>query len=277
MLLASAILLLITLLAPPAQSATDTVFKTGATFDQFVASVERQSPRLVRAVNTVPPLRAAAAAGVELRIVSRASGARLLGEHRTKDGRTATPLVVLLRNGQDAGAWVERPIPLQEAFERMSSSPDAAALAANRQGWYDRDGDAQHLLRSWHWPNGPRNDDERPTLARDSVRVGGDRRLWLVSTVIAKPSGKYAGRSVSIPAFASTGRGAGAPADVTHPARTPWWLCQRGRPMARHDSVRKFSPARNHAGRSATVRLRGRRLAERRWRVDRRHQRTREH
>ena len=174
MFLGSALLLLMTLQGPPTQSANDTVFGSGVTFDTFVASVERQKDRWSRpgqaddlptqfverlrrvaaglrilivaedwcadSVNTVPSVaRLAAAAGVELRIVSRASGAKLLDKHRTKDGRTATPLVVLLRNGQDAGAWVERPIPLQEAFERMSISADAAALAANRQGWYDRD------------------------------------------------------------------------------------------------------------------------------------------
>lgn len=94
----------------------------------------------VDSVNTLPHLaRLADAAGVPLRIVDRTIGRAALEAHRTRDGRTATPLVVLLRAGGDAGAWVERPEPLQRAFREMATSASAAETFGDRQAWYDRD------------------------------------------------------------------------------------------------------------------------------------------
>jgi hypothetical protein len=60
--------------------------------------------------------------------------------HRTPDGRTATPTVVLLRNGRDVGAWVERPAELQEMFLSMSTNPESARRFSQRQSWYESDG-----------------------------------------------------------------------------------------------------------------------------------------
>ena len=51
-------------------------------------------------VNTVPyVVRLGALAGVETRIVDRTVGQVLMSRHRTPDGRTATPTVILLRDG----------------------------------------------------------------------------------------------------------------------------------------------------------------------------------
>jgi hypothetical protein len=94
----------------------------------------------VDSANTVPLLaRLAGAAGVDLRILHRQQAQSLLDAHRTRDGRTATPLVVMLRDGRDAGAWVERPAALRDAFARMLTSDAAAEIAAHRQAWYDAD------------------------------------------------------------------------------------------------------------------------------------------
>src|SRR4051794_39799172 len=91
-------------------------------------------------VHTVPYIaRLAAAAGIDMRIVDRAEGAPLLARYPTRDGRPATPLVVVLRKGRDIGAWVERPAPLQELFFRMATSPESAKRFADRAAWYDAD------------------------------------------------------------------------------------------------------------------------------------------
>jgi hypothetical protein len=91
-------------------------------------------------VNTIPYVaKLAAAAGVPLRIVNRAIGAPLLAAHPTRDGRPATPTVVLVRDGEDAGAWVERPAPLQALFFAMATDPESARRFADRASWYTAD------------------------------------------------------------------------------------------------------------------------------------------
>jgi hypothetical protein len=91
-------------------------------------------------VNTVPYVaRLAASARVPVRVVDRAAGAPIMNRFRTRDGRTVTPLVVLLRQDRVIGAWVERPAPLQHFFEAMASDPEARRQFADRQAWYDAD------------------------------------------------------------------------------------------------------------------------------------------
>jgi len=90
--------------------------------------------------NTIPYVaRLAALAGVELRILDRTAGAPLMARHPSADGRGVTPLVVFVRGSADAGAWVERPRPLQEAFRTMADDPASHHHAAERQAWYDGD------------------------------------------------------------------------------------------------------------------------------------------
>src|SRR4029434_8639891 len=71
-------------------------------------------------------VRLAALAHIPIRILDWATGESLMGAHRTADGRTATPTVVLLRRGLDVGAWVERPAVLQELFRSIADSPENA-------------------------------------------------------------------------------------------------------------------------------------------------------
>jgi hypothetical protein len=91
-------------------------------------------------VHTVPYLAALmAAAGVSLRIADRTAGAEVMALHHARDGRPVTPVVVLLRGNRDVGAWVERPVPLQEMFFGMANDPDRARQFADRARWYDDD------------------------------------------------------------------------------------------------------------------------------------------
>jgi hypothetical protein len=83
--------------------------------------------------------RLAALAQIPIRIVDRAAGESLMRAHRTADGRTATPTVVLLRRGLDVGAWVERPAELQELFRSIGDSPENARRFSQRGDWYDAD------------------------------------------------------------------------------------------------------------------------------------------
>ena len=91
-------------------------------------------------VHTVPYIaNAAAAAGVDVRIVDRAAGEPVASAHRARDGRPVTPIVVLLRNDRDVGAWVERPAVLQQLFFAMAGSPEKARQFADRATWYEED------------------------------------------------------------------------------------------------------------------------------------------
>lgn len=101
----------------------------------------------VDSANTVPFLsRLADGAGVPLRVIGRVAGRALMDAHRTSDGRHATPLVVFIRSGRDAGAWVERPAELQHLFRTVGRSADAARAFSDRQAWYDRDRGHSALL-----------------------------------------------------------------------------------------------------------------------------------
>jgi hypothetical protein len=79
------------------------------------------------------------AAHIETRILNRASGEALMDRHRANDGRRVTPLVVVVRRGQDVGAWVERPLVLQNLFRSMADDPEKARRFSHRQTWYDTD------------------------------------------------------------------------------------------------------------------------------------------
>lgn len=101
----------------------------------------------IDSANTLPYVaRLAAEARVPMRVVDREAGRAVMEAHRTADGRVATPLVVLLRHDRDAGAWVERPVPLQDTFRAMTQSAGAARAFADRQTWYDRDSGRTALL-----------------------------------------------------------------------------------------------------------------------------------
>jgi hypothetical protein len=149
------------------------IFEHGSTFMQFLAHATAQRETWVRnaarsvpasavdrlrttgkalallvvaedwcadSVHTIPYIASlAAAAGVDMRIVDRAAGAALLARHPTRDGRPATPLVIVLRNGRDVGAWVERPAPLQDLFFAMATDPESAKRFAERAAWYEAD------------------------------------------------------------------------------------------------------------------------------------------
>jgi hypothetical protein len=78
-------------------------------------------------------------AGVPVRIIDRSAGDVLMAQHPARDGRKVTPTIVLLRNHRDAGAWVERPKILQQAFFSMAANPESARLFADRVSWYEHD------------------------------------------------------------------------------------------------------------------------------------------
>lgn len=160
----------------PTESATqaDLLFRDGKTWEQFSSGIsdQRELWQRTESMVTVPPeftermsaasqglrlvvvaedwcpdsaftvpyvAQLARSAGVPLRIVDRSMGEPLMIAHRTPDGRTATPTIVLLRNGQDVGAWVERPAELQQMFLSMSTNAENARRFSQRQTWYESD------------------------------------------------------------------------------------------------------------------------------------------
>jgi hypothetical protein len=157
-----------------AANQADLLFRDGKTWEQFSSGIsdQRELWQRTESMVTVPPeftermsaasqglrlvvvaedwcpdsaftvpyiARLARSAGVPLRIVDRSMGEPLMIAHRTPDGRTATPTIVLLRNGQDVGAWVERPAELQQMFLSMSTNAENARRFSQRQTWYESD------------------------------------------------------------------------------------------------------------------------------------------
>ncbi len=93
-------------------------------------------------VNTVPYLArlVALVPAIEMRIVTPSAGQVFMQRHRTPDGRTATPTVVILdESGTEVGCWVERPVALQDLVIKARAEGRLDAFLGEKQGWYDRD------------------------------------------------------------------------------------------------------------------------------------------
>jgi hypothetical protein len=93
-------------------------------------------------VGTIPYIAALASRvdGFELRIIPPESGEAIMESHRTPDGRTATPTVVVLDGaGRVAGAWVERPSQLQAWYLANPDSLSHDARYFEKMLWYDED------------------------------------------------------------------------------------------------------------------------------------------
>jgi len=89
-------------------------------------------------MNSMPYLGTLAAkAGVDLRVVTSEPGKAVLESHRTPDGRAATPTVILVRNGKEVGAWVERPATLQSWMLGAGAAMDQADRQQRKASWYE--------------------------------------------------------------------------------------------------------------------------------------------
>lgn len=89
-------------------------------------------------VNTVPYIATLAArANVELRVVNAQLGKSVMEAHRTPDGRAATATVVLLRDGREVGAWVERPSALQGWMLGAGAALPPAERLQRKLSWYE--------------------------------------------------------------------------------------------------------------------------------------------
>lgn len=89
-------------------------------------------------VNSIPYLGTLATrAGVDLRVINSQVGKTIMETHRTPDGRAATPTVILVRDGKEAAAWVERPTVLQTWFVGMADKIDTSERQQRKLNWYD--------------------------------------------------------------------------------------------------------------------------------------------
>lgn len=89
-------------------------------------------------VNSIPYLGTLATkAGVDLRVVNAVAGKPFMDAHRTPDGRAATPTVILIRDGKEVAAWVERPAVLQTWFVAMADKIDNSERQTRKLSWYD--------------------------------------------------------------------------------------------------------------------------------------------
>jgi hypothetical protein len=157
-----------------AQPDAAALFERGVTWDAFLSTVEAQrnlwqsnakrasaEPALVErlqkagqglrllvigegacsdSVSVVPYVaKLAVGAGIEVRIVGREPGRTFLALHRTPDGREATPTILLLRDGQVVGAFVERPAALQEWYLSAGAKLSQGDRYARKMSWYDWD------------------------------------------------------------------------------------------------------------------------------------------
>ncbi len=89
-------------------------------------------PYAARLADSVP--------GLSLRIVSPGEGQAAATNHRTADGRMATPTFILLDSaGDDAGCVVELPAPLRQWTNANRGKVSDDSLHAYRQAFYAKD------------------------------------------------------------------------------------------------------------------------------------------
>jgi hypothetical protein len=95
-------------------------------------------------VSTVPYLARLmdAVAGLDMRIVDSNVGRAVMEAHPTEDGRAATPTLILLNEAwEEAGCFIERPLPLRSWLDEQGPEMDREALYEGKMGWYaDDDG-----------------------------------------------------------------------------------------------------------------------------------------
>ena len=93
-------------------------------------------------VTTIPYLARLVEAvdGWDLRVIDSQRGAEIIDTHRTPDGRSATPTVLVIdSDDREIGAWVERPQILQEWFLRSQDDLGREDLYAQKYKWYAED------------------------------------------------------------------------------------------------------------------------------------------
>lgn len=162
--------------AVPADSALRTLFDKGQTFAEFVAQATARREgwvRLQRDATIAPALLERARAvggtwqllviaidrcgdsmnsvpyaarladsvpGLSLRIVLPTAGRAVQETHRSLDGRTATPTLVLLDSaGNDVGCLVELPAPLRQWNHKHRGVVSDDSLHAYRDAFYGKD------------------------------------------------------------------------------------------------------------------------------------------
>jgi hypothetical protein len=92
--------------------------------------------------NSVPVLArlAEAAPNLEVRLINSATGKPWAEKHRTPDGRTATPTVLVLDDEfRIRGAWVEQPKELQAFWLPILAAKEAGARFGEKAAWYAKD------------------------------------------------------------------------------------------------------------------------------------------
>lgn len=93
-------------------------------------------------VNTVPYIARLAEQlmGTELRIVDNSAGRAVMDAHRTPDGRSATPTVILLdANYQERGCWIERPSELRDWILSHKATDRDRDIFEHKMSWYEKD------------------------------------------------------------------------------------------------------------------------------------------
>jgi Thioredoxin len=94
-------------------------------------------------VNTVPYIARlidGAPERLDMRVVTRETGKDVMEAHKTPDGRTATPTIVVL--GEDwhvIGAWTERPAAVQTWFLEKQKTTMQKPLHDELLAWYEKD------------------------------------------------------------------------------------------------------------------------------------------
>jgi len=77
---------------------------------------------------------------LEMRVINSQLGKAVMDAHRTPDGRTATPTVVVLgADGRIIGAWTERPSSTQTWFLEKQQTTMQKPLHDELIEWYARD------------------------------------------------------------------------------------------------------------------------------------------
>jgi hypothetical protein len=96
-------------------------------------------PYIARLVEQTP--------GLELRLADATTGRPWLEAHRSPDGRAATPTVLVLdRQFEIRGCWVEQPAALQTIWLPIVARGAASEELDRKMTWYTADG-GREILR----------------------------------------------------------------------------------------------------------------------------------
>ena len=138
-------------------------WKLLAITDEDNLDAENTIPYIAQLVDQVHSL--------DLRIISKEHGETLVAKHQTYDGRSSTPVILVLNDDhQKVGCWVERPAELQRWYVDNNDELDREEIKSHLVTWYQRDKGVRTIVEITRIVSAANSGDQICPVAEEGLR-----------------------------------------------------------------------------------------------------------